>query len=182
MRRIRVVVALLMLAGRAEAEVHPDSKIASTDRRNAVYGILGLGTPVGFAGIEAARHLGSYAELAVGLGAGSSAWHTQWSPLQWSVMPRLRLGQAHLAFIAGVGVSGGNMGPPFNAFCGENCPTYPDYPGYWTWLNFEAGGEHWLGPFALRYFVGFASGCRVAACSGNSEGLPYAGMGFGYAF
>ena len=182
MSRVVTVVAFLLLARRAEAQIHPKGEIEPTVRKNAVYGIIGLGTPVGFAGIEAARHFGSFAEVGVGFGAGASARDGQLSPWQWSVMPRWRLGEAHLAFTAGVGVSGGNFGPPFNPYCGENCVPRPEYPGYWMWLNFEAGGEQWLGAFALRYFIGLASGCRVAACSGNSESLPYLGMGFGYAF
>ena len=96
-------------------------------RRNAVYVVMGFGTPVGFAGFEGVRRLGSAIELGVGLGRGFGALASQKDPapgrdLQWAIMPRLRLGGDRHVVTAGAGVSGGNYGSGGEWFCDGPCP------------------------------------------------------------
>src|SRR6476661_513643 len=81
-------------------------------RNTAVYGVVGYATPLGFAGLEAVRHFGPAFELAAGLGVGmSAALAHSGVPLQWAVMPRVRVGRraAHVVTF-GAGASGGNIG------------------------------------------------------------------------
>lgn len=175
-----VVAASVLLAGSAQAQ----TQAAEADNpRSAVYAIVGLATPVGVGGFEGVHRFGSMLELSVGLGAGLTALlaHSG-SPLQWSVMPRLRaVPSGRHSFVFGAGVSGGNIGDvPLvcDEFCDEQRTSYPVH--YHLWANVEIGGEHWERNFAFRYFVGWASGCRVDSCT--VFGLPYIGMGAGIAF
>jgi hypothetical protein len=175
-------VAVALLAGPAWAE--SASEIAPAGRRNAVYVISGLATPVGFVGFEGVRRVGSVLEISGGLGAGFTAVRAKsGSPLQWSVMPRLRVRRGERsALTLGAGVSGGNIGEiPWwcDEYCDERPASYPTH--YWMWANFEIGGEHWLvGGFAVRYFAGYARGCQLTSCT--ALGLPYIGAAFGAAF
>jgi len=155
-------------------------------RNTAVYGVVGFATPLGFAGLEAVRHFGPAFELAAGLGVGmSAALAHSGVPLQWAVMPRVRVGRraAHVVTF-GAGASGGNIGD-IPLFCDEDCSTqqrasYPTH--YWMWANVEVGGEHWFhNAFALRYFAGYARGWQVDQ-AGSTLGLPYFGVGLGRAF
>ena len=164
-------------------------------RSTAIYGIQGLGAPVGVFGLEIVHRFGTFFELAGGVGIGLSANSSTPNPslgheLQWSVMPRLRLGNDHSAFTLGLGVSGGQYGG-FD-FIGvgpgcddDGCTTYSTR--YALWGNLEIGGEHWTRRgFAIRYFVGLAQGEALSPQSDSINGqrllIPYTGLGLGYAF
>jgi hypothetical protein len=157
-------------------------------KHTAIYYVFGAGTPVGAAGFEAVHRFGSTVfELSAGIGAGFSAGMSTPNPpfghsVQWSVMPRLRLGAGGNAFTAGAGISGGNYGGIHLTIGDGPGPNAPYPTDYVLWANFEAGGECWYDSgFALRYFLGLASGCAVSGC-GSSTGFPYLGLGLGYAW
>jgi hypothetical protein len=160
-------------------------------RRTAVYAVLGLGTPVGFVGLEGVHRFGSSFEICAGFGRGllaaSSQAHASFGrDIQWAVMPRFRAGGKHHALTLGAGLSGGNTGSGGEWFCDGPCPAR-DYPlTYVFWGNVEIGTEHWWnGGFAMRTFVGYARGCTTSTCTshyGADLSTPYAGLGFGYAF
>jgi hypothetical protein len=160
-------------------------------RSSAVYSIVGFGTPVGFFGVEGVHRFGSWFEISAGFGEGLAAAGSAQHPpafhaLQWSVMPRLRLGDEHLALTLGAGLSGGNYGAiPLDFECESDCNQ--DYAvRYVVWGNLEAGVELWKRGFAFRAFGGYARGCTTDGCGGRADGaplgIPYFGVGFGYAF
>jgi hypothetical protein len=171
-------------------------------RRTAIYYAMGLATPIGFLGFESVHRFGKFLELSAGIGIGGSAVqsnrHSFGGVLQWSLMPRLRLGNDHAALTLGAGVSGGEYGG-FDVFGdGPGCPSSDSYgcsgstlgfpTQYTLWRNLEIGGEYWSrGGFALRYFVGLALGMTVSPFGGSPLGgsqgspLPYFGLGLGYA-
>ena len=170
-------------------------------RHTAVYSIIGFGTPVGFFGGEVVHRFGPTLELALGVGQGLASAGSQQSAaayraLQWSVMPRVRLGDDHLALTLGAGLSGGNYGKiPLDFVCDDQCTESQGqqvlqsqaYPvRYVVWANVEAGLELWKRGFAFRAFAGYARGCTTDGCSGTADGaalgIPYMGLGFGYAF
>jgi hypothetical protein len=163
----------------------------SPPRRTAIYGIQGLGAPVGVFGLEAVQRLGALFEVAVGVGLGGSAMESQKNAslghlLQWSFMPRLRAGDDHNAVTFGAGVSGGQYGGinlfGFGPGCTSDDLPCGDFPTHYTlWTNVELGGEHWTRHgVAFRYFLGVAyDALRPPA---NAEAFPYAGMGLGRAF
>jgi hypothetical protein len=129
---------------------------ANTDdgqSRRAVAAVLGIGTPVGAAGLEGSYWFGPKLELSAGLGLGLSA-----SAAQWAVMPRYRIGSARQALTLGLGVSGGDYAYTLASLCGsqeEFVECHTSDTRYTVWVNAELGGEH-VGPsgFTLRYFVG----------------------------
>lgn len=151
-----------------------ESEAPAPRRDTAIYFTFGLGTPEGLSGFEAVDRFGDSLELAAGLGAGFAAILAgpPANPLQWSVMPRLRLGDDHDAFTLGAGLSGGQYATD---------PTY-----YTIWANFEIGSEHWSrGGFAFRYYLGFAHGMMLGSQSSADRpvpDIPYLGIGLGYAF
>ena len=162
-------------------------------RQTAIYSIVGFGTPVGFFGGEVVHRFGPTLELALGVGQGLAAAGSQqkappYHALQWSVMPRLRFGDDHLALTLGAGLSGGNYGKIAIDFaCDADCNQSQTYPvRYVVWGNVEAGVELWKRGFAFRAFAGYARGCTTDGCSGLADGaalyIPYMGVGFGYAF
>ncbi len=164
----------------------PAAQASDLHRTTAVNAIVGLGTPVGYGGLEVIQRLGDDFELTAGVGQGMSAAEAHnGSTLQWAVMPRLRLGESwRHGLTLGAGMSGGNFGRiPFN-FCDEYCEPAPaSYPVHYVlWANFEIGGEHWLGGgLAFRYFAGYAHGWKTDAPSSTLD-IPYFGSGIGYAF
>ncbi|HVX96130.1 MAG TPA: hypothetical protein VHK47_14560 [Polyangia bacterium] len=150
-----------------------------------VYGVFGVGTPVGISGFEGVHRLGQVFEVSAGVGCGISAALAQPNSsfahtLQWSVMPRLRLGDDGGAFTLGVGVSGGEYSAEtgFCIGCEDSSPG-PHSTEYAVWTNFEIGGEHLNGGLAFRYFLGLA---RAYSATGASNPIPYLGVGLGYAF
>ncbi len=155
-------------------------------RATAIYWIVGLGAPLGIGGFEGVHHFWSTPfELAVGVGNGLSAIASRKDAslaqtFQWAVMPRVRLGNEADTLTLGVGVSGGQYGDiPFG-----DGPIDTFSTKYFLWGNFEIGGEHWSrSGFAIRYFLGIASGCAVASCEkADRRVLPYLGLGLGYAW
>jgi hypothetical protein len=179
-----IAAAAFAAAASLARPAHADVPVAeASGPRNAVYGVVGLAAPLGGAGLEAVRRFGSAFEVSAGLGAGITALRAHsGSPLQWSVMPRLRVGSTpRHSLTFGAGVSGGNIGD-IPLWCDEYCDapgtSYPTH--YWLWANFEIGGEHWINRFAIRYFTGYARGCQLDSCT--ALGLPYVGVGFGVAF
>jgi hypothetical protein len=168
----------------------------SSPRRSAIYLAVGLATPIGFFGLEGVHRFGEFFEVSAGIGIGESAVESKTNSfggtLQWSLMPRLRLGNDHSAFTVGAGLSGGEYGGFDFADTGPGCyndssPCDRPFPTrYSLWANFELGGEHWTSSgFAVRYFMGVARATTLRPL-GFSEGgqtaLPYFGLGLGYAF
>jgi hypothetical protein len=155
-------------------------------RSTAVYVEWGLGAPLGISGIEGVHRLGTWFELSAGLGEGLAASSNHRQPLQWAMMPRLRLGDDHTAFTIGAGLSAGEYGEV--PLCiEEDCNNNTAPTRYVFWANTEMGGEHWFSRgLALRYFAGYARGCTTASCTATAYGaplaIPYAGIGIGYAF
>jgi hypothetical protein len=152
-------------------------------RHTAIYYVFGLGTPEGLSGFEVVHRFGESLELAAGMGAGLSAAMAKAYPLQWSVMPRLRLGDDHTALTLGAGLSGGQYTTDICPACDGPPTTVPTY--YTIWTNFEVGVEHWSrAGFAVRWYLGFAHGTMLDGPSGETSGLdlPYLGVGVGYAF
>jgi hypothetical protein len=157
-------------------------------RSTAIYTIVGFGTPVGFVGVEAVHRFAPWLEVGAGVGSGLAAAGSKHNPLQWSVMPRLRLGDEHQALTLGAGLSGGNYGDiPLDFDCESDCNANAGYPvRYVVWGNVELGLELWKRGFAFRAFGGYARGCTTDGCGGSADGaplgIPYFGLGFGYAF
>ena len=176
---------------RRRVEAPPEPVESSPPLHSAVYAVLGLGTPIGFVGFEGVHRFGSKLEVSAGFGRGFLAVSSQAHPsfahdVQWAVMPRYRAGNRRHSMTIGAGVSGGNTGSGGEWFCDGPCPVR-DYPlTYVLWGNVEIGTEHWWSSgFAMRTFIGYARGCTTSTCSSAHSAnlsLPYAGMGFGYAF
>jgi hypothetical protein len=180
-----VAAALCGLSPRAARADEDPVDGAAMRHRLAAYGILGFGTPVGSYGVEGVVRVTPVFEISAGAGLGLSALMAHaGSPLQWALMPRLRVGRDERStFTFGVGTSGGNIGD-IPIFCDEYCdPPKASYPiHYWQWINVELGGEHWFrNGFALRYFVGAGHGWETAT-GGTFPVLPYTGVGLGKAF
>src|SRR5450631_41821 len=162
--------------------------VAERPRDTAIYCVMGLGTPVGLAGLEGVHRFGSQFEISAGFGGGLAALGSEHHAgfghvVQWAVMPRMRLGDDHNAFTAGAGASGGNYGDI--PLCLDGPPCTDTYRvSYFVWSNFELGGEHWSsGGLAFRYFAGYAHGwCASSSCVSAATNIPYFGIGVGYAF
>jgi hypothetical protein len=189
MRRTSPVVLALALSGTMAGGRASASEAVERERPNAVDGILGVGTPVGFVGVEVGRLLVPSLELTAGVGVGGSASGS--SPktslghdLQWSFMPRIRVARGRHAVTFGVGISGGQYGGIHLIGNDDN----PDnlYPTLYTfWLNAEIGGEYRSHDgFLFRYFVGGAAGYPLTQPGSYMKVyyLPYTGVGVGYAF
>lgn len=155
--------------------------------RSSVFFVTGLGGPLGFAGIESVTRIAPFLEISGGLGLGYGAAFSEPNPglghmLQWSVMPRLLLGNEIGGLTLGAGLSGGNYSDEF--FCIDDpCPsTYP--VSYTLWGNAELGGEAWTpSGVALRIFAGWAHALWADGTHGSSTtDFPYLGAGVGYAF
>jgi hypothetical protein len=155
---------------------------------SSIYLESGLGAPLGVIGIESVTRLTPWLELSGGLGLGYAASESEPHPsvghlLQWSLMPRLLLGNTRGGVTLGVGASGGNYGD-MQIFCIDGC-NYRDFPvSYFLWSNVEVGGEVWM-PIGLaaRIFAGYAHGwCASSSCVSAPNDIPYLGVGVGYAF
>ena len=177
-------------------------------RKTSIHAVAGFGTPVGEIGIEAVHRFESNFEVAAGIGAGANALEAAakgspiGNPVQWAMMPRLRLGGARSALTMGAGISGGNYAVIRGCGLGQSLEQDGGCAGssvlavgYVLWSNLEIGGEVW-NPTGLsfRYFVGYGHVLTPGAlhcvnslppCTNPpSEGqdLPYIGLGIGYAF
>lgn len=176
---------------------------AEDPSNRSVTAVVGLGTPVGGLGIEGAYRIASHLEVSAGVGIGLSA-ASHFSPVQWAVMPRYRIGNPRHVLTVGLGLSGGNYGYVVASLCGsqEDIPECNSNDTRYTlWANAEVGGEL-TGPtgFVFRYFVGYgrilaqgADHCTyfntpAQLCSGipgNTlpyANLPYAGVALGHTF
>jgi hypothetical protein len=192
-----VVTAALVLPSAARASDDPRAAPA----RGALYAVTGLGTPIGFLGVEGAYRIIPDLEITAGTGLGLSAESSandQWRVLQWSVMPRYRVGTDRSALTIGFGFSGGNYSHTYFSLCGSQeeylqCNT-PESRRYTIWSNLEIGGEHWTSRrIAFRYFIGYghilAQGpyrCDATSSVGCQDGsntpyanIPYTGMALG---
>jgi hypothetical protein len=102
----------------------------SSPRLRAIYLELGAAMPIGFFGLEGVHRFGEFFEVSAGIGVGGSAVESRTnsfgSSLQWSLMPRLRLGNAYSGFTIGAGISGGEYGGFNFADTGPGC--YSDIP------------------------------------------------------
>jgi hypothetical protein len=149
MRVTGVLVGLVALSAagtaahaEAPAGLEAAGPVEEDGPRNAVSLLTGLGAPLGFLGLEGARHLGKRFELAAGFGFGLGATTTEANPtlggtLQWAVMPRLRLGGDRHALTLGAGLSGGNYGGHMGVVDWVGQPPPPI--AYVVWGNAEAG-------------------------------------------
>ena len=158
-------------------------------RHVAIYGVLGLGTPVGSTGLELGIRPWRLLEVSGGLGLGVSVHNS----VQWAFMPRLRLGRGHHAFVMGVGLSVGEYtasGPGIDDDPFKYVPN-PDTVARVIWSNFELGGELWSGcGFAFRYFFGYGKALRASPTTQHPQLAPdlraydvlYTGIGLGYVF
>lgn len=178
--RLAVLVSGLILpAVRAAAADEPS---LFTQHPTTVYAQLGLGTPLGWGGVELEQTVTSFLALSAGAGMGFAG-------PQVAFMPRLRLGNRDSAGVFGIGVSYGNYRR--TETCLFDCaPTYFD--GKVAWANIEGGVEHrWNAGLTLRVFVGL--GHVVAgqlSCTGDScttyreqvRTLPYVGAALGWSF
>ncbi|HEY4393649.1 MAG TPA: hypothetical protein VGP64_06285 [Polyangia bacterium] len=161
--------------------------------RGALYAVAGIGTPVGFFGLEGLYRVVANVEVAVGAGLGLSSQDTaqnnQLHVLQWAVMPRYRVGAGLNALVIGLGLSGGNYSHSRVSLCGSQeeeleCIT-PQSWRYTLWSNLEIGGEYWAASrVAFRYFAGYGhilgQGARqcVPAPQGcqDESNIPYANI------
>jgi hypothetical protein len=180
---IRILFAVALIGVALPAWAHDDQD--NVGRQWAIYAVVGAGTPIGVAGFEAVHRFGPEFEIAAGFGTGFAAVSVQKNPgfgqvVQWAAMPRLRLGDRRDAFLAGLGLSGGEYGEVswLEGACNQD-PQACHPTHYVVWANLEVGGEHWsAGGLALRYFVGYGHGLAA----GTSYNIPYFGVGLGYAF
>jgi hypothetical protein len=174
--------------------------------REAIYGVVGIGTPVGFLGGEFTARIERDLEISVGAGFGLSteknaANYNQLHVLQWAVMPRYRVGDGRNVLTLGAGLSGGNYSHTAASLCAsqedESLCNDPASWRYTLWTNVEVGGEYWAAShFAFRYFVGYghivAQGAQhctfqvsVSSCDDDPAGsfpysnIPYFGLAFG---
>jgi len=158
-------------------------------RPTAIYGQIGLGTPLGFAGVEVEQMVTPESAVSVGTGYGMGG-------PQLAAMVRLLAGGDRSKFIVGAGVSGGR-------YTWEDYLAFPDdegsprKSGTVAWGNLAIGGEHrFRNGFALKYFGGYGhviagdlvceAGARHDVCvmfhEDDGDSLIYTGIAVGYAF
>jgi hypothetical protein len=158
-------------------------------RPTAIYGQVGLGTPLGFAGVEVEHLVTPEYAVSVGTGYGTGG-------PQLAAMVRLLAGGDRSKFTLGAGVSGGG-------YTWEDYGSFPDDEGLprksgtVAWGNLEIGGEHrFRNGFAVKYFGGYGhvilgnlvceSGARYDVCvmfhHDDGYNLLYTGGAIGYAF
>jgi hypothetical protein len=184
------VLALMLVALASSPAVAADGEVASPfeARSTAVYGVVGLGTPVGLVGAEIEQMLVPNLSLSAGVGWGAA------NAPQLAAMAHFLAGGVRSKVTLGVGVSYG--GYKWTQFCIDDCDNGPaTKSGTVTWGNIEIGGEHrfWSG-FALRYFGGYGhiiGGDLVcdnapAGCGpyyqNDGYNVVYTGIGVGGAF
>jgi hypothetical protein len=179
LRSIALCGVILFGARHASA----DDASAFETRPTAIYAQLGLGTPLGWAGVELERTLTSFLAVSAGIGMGFAG-------PQLAAMPRLRLEEGRFAFTVGAGLSRGRYRWSDN--CSLDCtPTV--MRGTVTWANLEGGIERRLAnDLSLRAFVGFGhvlvghltceSGTFCGATSDDGRDLGSFGAALGWAF
>ena len=162
-------------------------------RRHSLHGVVGLWTPVGFAGVEGEVMIGQGFGLSAGVGGGPSG-------VQVAVMPRYHvpLGE-HTSIGLGVGVSGGRFVDDEWCLLDETCARFTTERAFWS--NGEVAVE-WQHPsgLSLRGFGGIGRQLNPGdatcvdslsrtnePCSAEDEQaqhvvLPSLGVSFGAAF
>jgi hypothetical protein len=148
----------------------------------AVYAQLGLGTPLGWGGVEAEATLFRYLALSGGVGAGFSG-------PQVAFMPRLRLPfERRAAFTLGAGVSYGRVVMPTECI-GFGCA--PPSQGDVGWANVEPGFElREAYGASFRLFAGYGRmiGGELTCVQPQAtdcdkrDFVVYLGTGLGWAF
>ena len=189
MKRWSIIALTLVTLTSARASA-ADGVSEFQNRPTAVYAQLGLGTPLGFAGVEAEHMVTPDYAVSGGAGYGTGG-------PQAAAMVRMLAGGDRSKFVIGAGASGGNY----------NWQDYLDLSfddrgpirkvGTVAWANLEIGGEHrFRSGFALRYFGGYGhiiagdlacpSGSRQDDClmfhKDDGHNLIYTGIAVGYAF
>ena len=183
---MRLATLILVLAGLASGQAMAADGVSEFEARpTALYAQIGLGTPLGFLGVEAERTVTPVFSLSAGAGWGNAG-------PQAAAMMRMLLGGDRSKLVIGAGASGGKY--TWDELCfDDGCA---EKSGTVAWGNLEIGGEHrFRSGFALRYFGGY--GHVLAgnlACVGASYdhcvsfhahdgySLVYTGVAFGYAF
>ncbi|MEZ4223428.1 MAG: hypothetical protein R3B13_20950 [Polyangiaceae bacterium] len=188
--------------------VHADD--SAWEKHFAVLGIVGFGTPVGYAGLAVEYSPTPILALGVGAGLGSGTENTDClasghvgvceGPLadrvQLAAMGRLRLlrEQGGAVTIGGGFSTGGYSWDEFTT----DAPAHKSAERAY-WVNMELGGEfRGATGFSARGFAGYGrmlnpgalecveSGVNTGHCDedhqGDGEGVVYFGGGFGWAF
>ena len=188
MKRWSIIALTLVTLTSARASA-ADGVSEFQNRPTAVYAQLGLGTPLGFAGVEAEHMVTPDYAVSVGAGYGTGG-------PQAAAMLRLLAGGDRSKFSLGAGVSGGKYTwRDYLGFPDDEGP--PRKAGTVAWANVEIGGEHrFRNGFALRYFGGYGrliagdlvceAGARYDDCvmfyKDDGYNLIYTGIAVGYAF
>jgi len=188
MKRWSIIALTLVTLTSARASA-ADGVSEFQNRPTAVYAQLGLGTPLGFAGVEAEHMVTPDYAVSVGAGYGTGG-------PQAAAMLRMLAGGDRSKFVIGAGVSGGRT-------IWTDWAGFPDDEGAVrkigtvAWGNLEIGGEHrFRNGFGLRYFGGYGriiagdliceAGNRYDVCVANHKddgyNLIYTGIAVGYAF
>ena len=121
-------VALSCVESKAGTVARPwDEDQDEPERTAAIYFVLGVGTPVGLAGLEIVQRLRPAFEISAGIGLGASASGAASNTsvrqvLQWAVMPRWLFGAENNPLTLGAGLSGGQDGGYQIFGQGLNCP------------------------------------------------------------
>lgn len=182
------ILAALFAVAAPAGENQPAPEPVSHD---AVYLEVGLGGPLGVLGVEWVSRVRPWLEVSWGVGFGWAAAASGSNGdvgqvLQWSVMPRLLLGNERGGATLGAGVSGGGYGDWGAKYLCFDDPCPSTYPlTYALWANAEVGGEAWLEHgLAVRFFGGWAHGWCTSStiCRWAPTDVPYLGAGVGYAF
>ena len=184
----RAAVVALTLVARVSVADDDDRSISTFETKpTAIYGVVGLGTPVGAIGAEVEETVMPNWSLSAGLGWGMA------NAPQASAMIRWLGGGLRSKVTIGGCVSGGKY--KWTEFCFD-CDDGPvTKSGTVAWGNLEMGGEHrfWSG-IAFRYFAGYghvvagdvACGAGSPACTDrdakDAHTAGYTGFAFGGAF
>jgi hypothetical protein len=183
----RPIVAMTLLAALAPAQAAADDDISEFEARpTAIYAQVGLGTPLGFLGVEAEHTVLPTWSLSAGAGLGIAG------PQAAAMVRRLFEGDQS-KLVIGAGLSGGRY--RWVELCFDEGCTRKG--GMVAWANLEIGGEHrFRSGFAMKYFGGYGrliagdlvcdeqatyDHC-ITTHKNDGYNLIYAGVAFGYAF
>lgn len=188
--RVAALALVLIVAASGRAAAAGDDASASPfeSRPTAIFGILGLGTPVGSVGVEMEQMVLPNWSLSAGAGWGAA------NALQGAAMVRWLVGSPQGKLTIGAGISGGKY--QWTDFFCIDCEDGPvTKSGTVAWANLEVGSEIRLSSgLALRFFGGYGhiiAGNLVCDPPATSCGpyyqdagydLIYLGGGVGYAF
>jgi len=182
----RGVLSLVWLGAFSFAlPVSAEPKVESNFRARptAIYAELGLGAPLGWAGVEIEQTLASFLAMSGGVGMGFAG-------PQIAAMPRFRVGGRQSVATIGMGVSYGKF--HWSDRCSLDCtPEIRD--GTVAWGNLEGGYElRRSNGFSLRAFAGYGRiitgqlGCTAVGTFGcgieDGRSLAYVGVAVGWAF